>query len=90
MLLKRPNPFYYIPNANGRKVNIMAKYIVTYEETLARTYIVEASSAREAENIAYDAVKRGRIVLDGDDYVSGEITRVEESCGQDEWWFEEI
>ena len=56
----------------------MAKYIVTYEETLARTYIVEASSAREAENLAYDAVKRGRIVLDGDDYVSGEITRVEE------------
>lgn len=68
----------------------MAKYIVTYEETLAKTFIIEADSAIDAEDLVRDAIKREDIVLDSSDFVCGDVVNVEESCGQDEWWYETI
>ena len=64
----------------------MAKYIITYEETLAKTFIVDADNARDAEIKVYDAINNHEnpIILDWEDFVGGEITRVENSCAIDE------
>lgn len=51
----------------------MAKYAITYEETLARTYIVEADNYEDAYNIIYDATTDADIVLDADDFKEWDI-----------------
>lgn len=68
----------------------MAKYIVTYEETLARSFIVEADNPNDAHWKIIDAVEIGDIILTADDYVCGEITNVKESRVQDEGLYEKI
>lgn len=68
----------------------MTKYIVTYEETLSKSFIVEADNVSIAENMVYNAIKNGTAVLDSSDYCSGDVVSVEESCGQDEWWYDTI
>lgn len=64
----------------------MAKYLVTYQETLSRTVLVEAEDAHDAEQKVLDAVENETLVLYADDYLmeSGTIESVEESCGVDE------
>lgn len=64
----------------------MAKYIITYEETLAKTFIVDADNARAAEIKVYDTINNHEnpIILDAGDFVSGEITSVEKSSAIDE------
>ena len=71
------------------------KYVVTYEETLARTVVVEADSFEDAEDKVLCAVEDGRIVLDADDYLcdSGGIAIIDKADDKDiEWygWYEEI
>ena len=67
----------------------MAKYAVTYQETLARTLIVEAEDYDEAADKMMDAVDRGEIVLTPEDYVyeSGEIVEVRPATAGDQLWY---
>lgn len=44
------------------------KYKVMIEETLSRTVTVEASSQRQAEQMAREDYRDCKIVLSGDDY----------------------
>lgn len=44
------------------------KYIITYSEMLARSFIVEASSEEEAEQKVLDAVECGHFALTMNDY----------------------
>ena len=52
------------------------KYLVTYTETLARTYIVNADSESDAMDKICDAVEDGYIELYADDYLcdSGKVS----------------
>ena len=52
------------------------KYLVTYTETLARTYIVNADSESDAMDKICDAVEDGYIELSADDYLydSGNVS----------------
>lgn len=68
------------------------KYIVTYSETLARTYIVEADNESEARCKVYDAVEDGDIELTIEDYLcdSGEATIDEPYFDGAENYFDEL
>ena len=57
----------------------MTKYLVTYQETFARTVIIDAASESEATEKMLDAVDAGCIELTTEDYVceSGEVVSVE-------------
>ena len=50
------------------------KFAVTYTETLSKTYIVEAEDRWDAEAIVYHLVDEEYIVLDADDFVSGDYS----------------
>lgn len=67
----------------------MTKYVVTYQETLARTLIVEADSYDEAANKMLDAVERGYIWLTMDDYVfdSGDVVDIHPATAGDQHWY---
>ena len=45
------------------------KYLVTYTETLGRSFIVEADSEQKAEEKMWDAVNAEKVVLTADDYI---------------------
>ena len=66
----------------------MKKYTVTYEETLSRTFIVEADSRDEAVDKMMDAVDRGDVVLTTEDYLyeSGHIAEASLASPGDEVW----
>ena len=66
----------------------MKKYTVTYEETLSRTFIVEADSRDEAVDKMMDAVDRGDVVLTTEDYLyeSGHIAEASLASPSDEVW----
>lgn len=51
----------------------MAKYLMTYTETLERTYIVEAENYEDAYAIIEEAVRCEDIVLDSYDFMEYEI-----------------
>lgn len=51
----------------------MAKYLVQVKEVLQRTYIVEADSRYEAEDIAESAYSESKIILDADDFAENEF-----------------
>lgn len=51
----------------------MSKYGITIRETLKRTVIVEAEDLGEAMYKVENAVERGEIILDVDDYDDREI-----------------
>ena len=51
----------------------MAKFVVTYTETLERSYIVDAEDWIDAKEIIYDAVSDCEIILDADDYCDFDI-----------------
>ena len=67
----------------------MAKYAVTYEETFARTLIVEADSCDEAADKMMDAIDRGNVVLTLDDcvYESGHISDASLATTGDLTWY---
>lgn len=67
----------------------MAKYAVTYQETLARTLIVEADSYDEAMDKMMNAVECGDVVLTLDDYVyeSGHIAEASLASPGDLTWY---
>lgn len=67
----------------------MAKFMVTYEETLSRTVIIDAEDADEAEDIMMDAVWDERVVLGSDDFVSGYYS-VEVADDTDIAFYEEL
>lgn len=56
-----------------REEYIMAKYAVSVKEILKRTVIVEAENIENAINQVEEAVERGEIILDVDDYDDREI-----------------
>ena len=53
------------------------QYVVTYTETLAKAFKVEADSADEARDKLLEAVRAERVVLDADDF-SGFETQVDD------------
>lgn len=65
------------------------KYVVTYEETLARTLIVEADSYADAQDKMMTAVETGVIELTADDYVdsSGCVPYIDKASENDEEFF---
>lgn len=68
------------------------KYLVTYSETLAHIYVVEANSEQEACSKIYDAAENGDIKLTRKDYVpeSEDATIYEQYCDGDEGYFTEL
>lgn len=67
-------------------------YCVTYEETLARTVLVEADSYDDANDKVISAVEVGRIELNADDYVmgSGCVTIIDKASSFDLDVFDKI
>jgi hypothetical protein len=63
------------------------KYVVTYEETLARTLIVEADSYADAQDKMMIAVETGVIELTADDYVDGCVPYIDKASENDEEFF---
>ena len=68
------------------------EYTVTYEETLARTLIVEADSFSDAHDKMMNAVECGAIVLDAEDYVdsSGSIPFIDFATKCDEDFYRNL
>ena len=68
------------------------KYLVTYQETLSRTLIVEADSFDEAEDKMMKAVECGDFELTMEDYLcdSGCIAYVDGACQDDEGWYRSL
>ena len=64
----------------------MAKFAVTYEETLTRTYIVEADNQEDAETIIGEAVYYGDIVFDADDFIDYEVSGREATEEDEEYY----
>lgn len=62
----------------------MAKYVVTVEETLRRSFIVEAKSSLAAENRLRDAYMDGDVVLDGNDFCHAEFGTEWEADDEDD------
>lgn len=58
-------------------------YTVSYTETLNRAFVVEADSEDEARDKVVKAVERGCVVLNGDDYVCGEVDDVSKADDYD-------
>ena len=65
------------------------KYLVTYEETLARTLIVEADSIADAEDKMMNAFECGDIELTAQDYLQGSscISFIDEAHEDDYDWY---
>ena len=70
----------------------MAKYVVTYQETLARTLIVEADSYDEAEEKMMNAVECGDVELTMEDYLcdSGYVVDVSPATAGDQTWYRHL
>lgn len=67
----------------------MKRYIVRVEETLARSWVVEAESEDEAYKKISSAHHDGEIVLDYDDYADNNIEVLREAS-EDEAMFYDI
>ena len=50
------------------------KYLVTIEETLSKTVLVEANSEEEAVDIVEDKYRHADIILDSENFCDKEIT----------------
>lgn len=70
----------------------MAKYVVTYQETLARTLIVEGNSYDDAMDKLMNAVERGDVELTMEDYQhdSGCILDITPATDVDERWYRNL
>ena len=70
----------------------MAKYVVTYQETLARTLIVEGNSYDEAMDKLMNAFECGDVELTMEDYVcdSGCIMYIMPATDVDERWYRNL
>lgn len=64
----------------------MAKFAVTYEKTLTRTYIVEADNQNDAETIIDEAIYYEDIVLDSEDFLDYEISGREATEEDEEYY----
>lgn len=68
------------------------KYLVTYEETLAKTLIVEADSIADAEDKMLSAFECGDIELTAEDYIDGSscISFIDVASDKDDSFFDNI
>ena len=68
------------------------KYLVTYEETLAKTLIVEADSIADAEDKMMNAFENGDIELTAEDYIDGSscISFIDVANDKDDSFFDNI
>lgn len=66
------------------------KYLVTIEETLSKTVLIEASSEEEAVNIVEDKYRRAEIILDCENFCNKEITARLSTHDDDVSLYEEV
>ena len=69
----------------------MAKFLVTYSETLSRTLLVEAESAQEAADRVEKAFDAGDLELTAEDYVSDSAEIETQTVGEgEEGWYDRL
>ena len=66
------------------------KYLVTIEETLSKTVLIEAGSEEEAVDIVEDKYKKADIILDSTNFCDKEITAKLSTHNDDISLYEEI
>lgn len=66
------------------------KYLVTIEETLSKTVLIEAESEEEAVDIVEDKYRNADIILDSENFCDKEITARLSTHDDDISLYEEI
>lgn len=66
------------------------KYLVTIEETLSKTVLIEASSEEEAVDIVEDKYRKAEIILDCENFCDKEITARLSTHDDDVSLYEEV
>lgn len=66
------------------------KYLVTIEETLSKTVLIEAGSEEEAVDIVEDKYRKAEIILDCENFCDKEITARSSTHDDDVSLYEEV
>lgn len=66
------------------------KYLVTIEETLSKTVLIEAESEEEAVDIVEDKYRKAEIILDCENFCDKEITARLSTHDDDVSLYEEV
>lgn len=66
------------------------KYLVTIEETLSKTVLIEAGSEEEAVDIVEDKYRKAEIILDCENFCDKEITARLSTHDDDVSLYEEV
>ena len=66
------------------------KYLVTIEETLSKTVLIEAESEEEAVDIVEDKYRKAEIILDCENFCDKEITARLSTRDDDVSLYEEV
>lgn len=66
------------------------KYLVTIEETLSKTVLIEAESKEEAVDIVEDKYRKAEIILDCENFCDKEITARLSTHDDDVSLYEEV
>ena len=66
------------------------KYLVTIEETLSKTVLIEAGSEEEAVDIVEDKYRKAEIILDCEKFCDKEITARLSTHDDDVSLYEEV